>query len=240
MADFKVRVVNNITKEYPQMIKVVVYKQPHIFTYSDSRKRKSVEVDDKFYDPKISSINRTKTLLHDLVLCNDFELFATFTFNPAKVDSFNYNRCLSVMSRWLHHQRDKATSKGKDFKYLIVPEMHKSGRWHFHALISGYSSTLKLSPYKTDTLRPIYNITSFRSGFTTASLVDSKEALSNYVTKYITKDFIRNFNRKRFLCSKNLVRPVKSVNSPILSLTLPIFRHKVAESKDTFEYLLDL
>lgn len=234
MTDLDVRVIRNITKEYPDMIKVMVYKEPRWFYNTCTPKRHAVED----FKPTVSSISRTKTLLRDIVLCNDFELFCTFTFDPAKVDSFNYNACRYVMSTWLHHQKDVATSKGRNFKYLIVPEKHKSGRWHFHALISGYSSTLKDTGLKTSTIRPIYNITSFRSGFTSATPIDSKEALSQYVTKYITKEFITIFNRKRFTCSNNLVRPVKTVNKDLRFIS-QIFHNKVAENRDSLFFLID-
>lgn len=238
MADLQVRVINNITKEYPDMIKVVVYKEPRFFIKSNSPKRPRELVDEN-YVPKISSISRTKGTIRDIVLCNDFELFCTFTFDPKKVDSFSFSACWCKMSSWLHHQRDNSRGKGIEFKYLIIPERHKSGRWHFHALISGYSSTLKDTKLKTTSLHPVFNITSFRSGFTTAVPIESRQGISNYVTKYITKDFITYFNQRRFFCSRNLVRPVKSVNNPIFSSISPLFRKKVYENDSTFQYLLD-
>lgn len=233
-----VRVISNIAKEYPDMIKLIVYKQPAIFTRSDVVKRNKDIVSDD-YVPSISSLNRTKTLVRDLVLCNDFELFCTFTFNPDKIDSFSLFRCWRAMSTWLYHQRNNSKEKGIEFKYLIVPERHRSGRWHFHALISGYSSTLKESGLVTESLRPIYNITSFRSGFTTAVAIDSKEGVSNYVTKYITKDFIKDFNHRRFFCSRNLIRPTRKLNSDISRHVLPIFQRKVGENSTTFEFIID-
>lgn len=234
----QLRVVTNITKEYPEMFKIVVYKTPKYFFKTDSVKRKREQVSED-YVPTISSLNRTKTLIKDLVLCNNFELFCTFTFNPKKVDSFTLPACWGVMSRWLHHQSDLSRLKGKEFKYLIIPEMHKSGRWHFHALISGYSSTLKPSKCVTPTLRPIFNITSFRSGFTTAVVVDSKESVSNYVTKYITKSFVKKFNQRRFFCSRNLIRPTKLLNSEVFSFSLPLSKRKVSESLLTEEFVID-
>ena len=220
------------------MIKVVVYKQPHTFIRTDAVKRNRELVDDN-YIPSISSLSRTKGLVRDLVLCNDFELFCTFTFDPEKVDSFVFSKCWHVMSTWLHHQRDNSREKGIEFKYLIIPEQHKSGRWHFHALISGYTSTLKDTKLVTEGLRPIYNITSFRSGFTTAVAIDSKQGVSNYVTKYITKDFIKTFNQRRFFCSRNLTRPQKTLNSDIFRNTLPLFRRKVYESEETLQFHID-
>lgn len=236
----QVRVIYNITKEYPQMITVKKFKEPKFYVLSEGIKRNRELIDESSYSPKVSSLYRTKSLIKDLVICNDFELFCTFTFDPKKVDSFNYNKCYSSMSGWLHHQRTLSRERGKDFKYLIVPELHKSGRWHFHALISGYTSTLKASGLVTKSLRPIYNITSFRNGFTTAVYIDSSEVVGNYVSKYITKDFIRFFNRKRFQCSRGLIRPRRTLNSSVLSDSLPIFRRCVSETSDSFNFCIDI
>lgn len=232
------RLISNITKEYPEMFKIVVYKEPKVFIKTDKVKRSKDSVPES-YVPQVSSLQRTKSVIRDIVLCNDFELFCTFTFDPKKVDSFNLLSAWGVMSRWLHHQRNLSLERGKNFKYLIIPERHKSGRWHFHALISGYSSTLKASNCVTPSLHRVYNLTSFRSGFTTAVYIDSKEGVSNYVTKYITKDFVTTFNQRRFFCSRNLVRPAKSTNSRVLSFSLPLFRRKVSENSETETYIID-
>lgn len=229
-----VHIIHNITKEYPDMYKIVVYKEPRYYVEPNSpgkRRRK----DDEPYQPKAQSLHRTKTLIRDIILCNDFELFCTFTFDPDKVDRFNYNHCLSKMNRWIHHQKEKSP----DLKYLYIPEQHKNGAWHFHALISGYKGTLKKTPHKSATGREVYNMTSYRSGFTTAVKIDNKGAVAQYVSKYITKDFIKMFNRKRFFCSQNLKRPVKSVNSPVFSTTLPIFRKKVYEGYDYDTFIVE-
>lgn len=234
----RVRVVNNITKEYPDMYKVVIYHEPHVFVHNDrAKKRDSESVED--YVPTYSSLSRTRTLIKDLILCNDFELFCTFTFDPKKIDSFNYNTVYGAMSRWLHHQQTKSREKNISFFYLIVPEQHKSGRWHFHALISGYTGALKDSGLKTTSLRPIYNITSFRSGYTTAVPVDSREGVAEYVSKYITKEFIQMFNRKRFFCSRGLKRPVKSINSRVFSTTFPLFRRFVSSDNLQSSFIID-
>lgn len=235
----QIRCVSNITKEYPEMFKIILYKEPKYFVSKSVKKRNREEVDDSNYSPSVSSLNRTKSLVRDIVLCNDFELFCTFTFDPKYVDSFKLHECWAKMSRWLHHQRDLSREKGIEFKYLIIPEQHKSGRWHFHALLSGYTSTLKDTGLKTASLRPVFNITSFRSGFTTATPIDSKEGVSSYITKYITKDFVKTFNQRRFFCSRNLLRPVKQINSDVFSNSLPIFRRKVGENYETEEFIID-
>ena len=231
----ELHIIENVTKEYPEMIQVVIYKTPRTFVTGDRKVKRNREiVDDVDYKTSITTLRRTKTLIKDMVLCNDFELFCTFTFDPNKVDRFNLTRCWGVMSRWLHHQRDLSP----DMKYLIIPEMHKSGAWHFHGLISGYKSTLKPSSHSSPYGRQIFNITSFRSGFTTAVKIDDKEAVSNYVQKYITKDFVKKFNQRRFFCSRNLIRPIKSTNSPIFRNTSPLFKKKISDFGDSELYYI--
>ena len=238
MDDLGVRFIHNVAKEYPDMIKITVYHEPKLYMEPKCTKRDKHLVDDSTYLPTISSISRTKTLIKDIIICNDFDYFCTFTFDPKKINSFSYGKCLHSMSTWLHHQADRSRERHQIFKYLVVPERHKSGRWHFHALISGYTGSLRPSKVKTGTGRPVYNITSFRSGFTTATPIDDAEAVGFYVSKYITKDFIKTFNQRRFFASRNLIRPVKRSNTSILKHTLPIFKQRVAGNDYYTQYLL--
>lgn len=223
------------------MFKIVVYKEPKPFFRSDFTgigQKKSRQD----YVPSISSIRRTKQTVQDIVLCNDFDLFCTFTFDPNKIDRFNYQACSSAMRRWFSHQRERSLKYGRELKYLVIPEQHKSGAWHFHALMSGYSSTLKDTGLKSYSLRPIYNITSFRLGFTTAVKIDEKAGVSSYITKYISKSFIKTFNGKRFFCSHGLKRPLKKLNSSFLRQVLkdqPLFVKCVAETPTQFYYIVD-
>lgn len=239
----ELRFVTNITKEYPDMFKIVVYKEPQPFFRTDftgiGEKKKRDRED---YVPAISSVRRTKTTVQDIVLCNDFDLFCTFTFDPKKIDRYNYNKCLSCMRRWFSHQRELSLKYGKTLKYIVIPEQHKDGAWHFHGLMSGYSSTLKDTGLRTQSLRKIYNITSFRSGFTTAVQIDDKRAVSTYITKYISKSFIKTFNGRRFFCSQGLIRPKRELNSGLirrLRSEFPVLVQPVAETTSQFIFHID-
>lgn len=223
----QVRFISNITKEYPDMFKIVVYKEPRVFIKTDAVKRPK-EIVQETYNPEVSSLRRTKTLISDIILCNDFDLFCTFTFDPHRVNRYSYVSCNAKFTRWVHHQKEHSPN----LCYLAVPEQHKDGAWHFHVLMKNFNGSMKDSKHKSSTGRAIYNITAYRSGFSTAVKIDNKEAVAHYVQKYITKDFVRTFNRRRFTCSRNLVRPVKTTNSQILSLTLPLFRTKTFETMD--------
>lgn len=223
------------------MYKIVVYKEPKVFFKTDNTGvGKKCKRDN--YVPSISSIKRTKSTIQDIVLCNDFDLFCTFTFDPNKIDRYNFNQCSSAMRRWFSHQRERSLSFNKELKYLVIPEQHKDGAWHFHALLSGYTGSLKDTGIKTNSLRPIYNMTSFRLGFTTAVKVDEKSGVSTYITKYISKSFVKTFNGKRFFCSHGLSRPVKTLNSSVIrdiKREQPLFVQLVHESPTQFHFIID-
>lgn len=157
--------------------------------------------------PKPSSLQRTKTRISDYTLANKFDLFATFTFNPELVDSFNYEEAKAKMSKWLNN----AKRESPYLKYLIVAELHKSGRIHFHALMKNYLTTLQQTQ-KTLNGRKIFNITKWHYGFSTAIKIDNIEKVSSYVQKYITKDMLKISNKKRYWASRNLIKPIVDYN----------------------------
>lgn len=222
------RYIANSVKEYPDMFRVVVYREPiMVEDTSGTRKRKKSEVTDD-YEPSVSSLRRTRTLIRDLILSNDFDLFATFTFDPGKVrDRFSYASCYGKLQRWIHNQHEKSP----DLIYLFIPEQHKSGAWHFHALLGHYNGTMRKTNHKTPYGADIYNITAYRGGFTTACYFDDKDRVTGYLLKYITKDFIKSFNQRRFFASKNLRRPIKR-NNAILDFSLP---HKTIYENDYYQ-----
>ena len=59
--------------------------------------------------------------------------------------------------------------------------------------------------------RIIYNLTNYKLGYTTATIIDSVEASQHYITKYISKDLIElSKGKKRYWVSKNLKRPIEN------------------------------
>lgn len=223
------KIIHNITKSYPQYHNVLLFKESKLIPDYVYRPRTHKQ----YRHVSKASIYRTRTAIKDIILCNDFDIFATFTFDPKKHDRYNPVHCKSVMSLWLENQR---RSHSPDLKYLIVPELHKDGAIHFHALLKNYNGRLRDSGVKSSNLHPIYTLSGFRAGYSTACYISSVEALCSYISKYITKDLVCLYDKKRYWCSNNLTRPVKVTNSPIFRNTLPIFRHKVYENEDSLFY----
>lgn len=178
-----------------------------------------------------SSFNRAKKRIYDYGRNNAWEWFFTFTLSGDAVrDRTDYRECSLKVRKWLNNIQQR---KCPDMRYLVVPETHKSGGWHFHALVSGVDElsfevaknnrrTLKRpdgtesdNPYYGLPLRThypdgdyIYNIRDYKAGFSTATKIkDTKKAVS-YIVKYITKDLCNvTSGHRRYYPSKNLELP---------------------------------
>lgn len=157
------------------------------------------------------SLRRTRKAIKDYVLCNDFELFCTFTF--AK-DRQNIPHCKSRMSTWLKNQR----ALYGQLPYLIVPEFHKDGEsLHFHALLGNYGGKLVQS-FNTNSKpilqnrRPVFELPGYRHGFTNVKKIEtdpsSRSKVAFYLQKYVTKDMPVFANKNRYWASHGLRRPI--------------------------------
>lgn len=202
-----------------------MFKQPFEITVGGTKKKgKNKVLSGMAKDLLIrSSLNRTKTTIKDIILCNHFELFCTFTFKDHRDD---IDICKARMQYWLQSQQKQYGA----FDYVIVPEFHKDGSsLHFHALFGGYKGRLELAidpttgqPFSTEKHngRHLYNIVSYKTGFATAIPIengpDDLAKVASYVTKYITKDMPAFHGKKRFWVSQNLVRPIKSNNVDVI------------------------
>lgn len=202
--------IRNKIKIYPSFKKLVEFKTPLVninafMTDLDkiARKRKNNNS-----APAFESLIRSKVAIKDIVISNNFELFCTFTFAKNRDDM---ERCLNQFKQWLKNQK----LKSPDLAYLAVPEYHKDKKAiHFHVLLKNYNGVLKNSQRRSKSGQPIYNIKSYRLGFTTAVKINNadNERIANYITKYITKDLICKYNKKRYWCSRGLIRPEEYSN----------------------------
>lgn len=154
------------------------------------------------------STRRTKQKIYEHARANRWEYFVTYTFNPDKVDSQDYDDCYRSISKHLKNMRLRYSP---DLKYMVVPELHKDGKkFHFHALISNIGNMVLEDSGKRDKRKIIYNIKNYKLGWSTAIEIGEGESArtANYITKYITKGLIFfTENRQRYLVSKNLDKP---------------------------------
>lgn len=126
----------------------------------------------------------------------------------------------SLLKNWLKtEQLNHFRHHGHKFKYLIVPERHKNGAWHFHALLENYKNETEnfytrknnyitvseLKSKKKDKNRKF--ITRYTLGRSEIAPIKDKTKMSSYIKKYITKELIQDKNAKRYWASRNLKTP---------------------------------
>lgn len=142
---------------------------------------------------------RARQRVWDIARANDWDYFFTLTLDPAKVDRFDYSAVveeLKAFTRSLHHY-------GCD--WLIVPEQHKSGAWHFHGLLRGNPPVKLAKVLKDGTC--LYNFDNYDLGFTSLSRVKDSQSVATYLTKYLTKEMVVPKGRKRYWASRGLNLP---------------------------------
>ena len=153
------------------------------------------------------SKNRTINSIYDICKSNQWSYFITLTFDKEKVDRYNYDDVSQAMIKWLHSIKNSCSP---DLKYIIVPELHKDGAYHFHGLIDNIGNMEMIdSKKRTKNNDIIYNIKNYKLGFTTATRVKENNKVATYITKYITKELFTTIqNKKRYWSSKNLNKPL--------------------------------
>lgn len=148
--------------------------------------------------------NRAKQKLYEYSRCYPWDYFVTFTMDGTKVDRYDYEECSKKLRKWLNNSKRTCP----DLRYVVVPEQHKDGAWHFHGLIAN-ADGLRMtdSGHKVDK-EPIYNIEAYNLGFTTATKVKDINRVSKYIGKYITKSLLEcTRGKQRYYVSQNLPKP---------------------------------
>lgn len=167
-----------------------------------------------------NSISRTRRLILEYALANDWDYFITMTLDKEKGNRFDLEGWRKRFSEWLKYRRKEY---GLKVDFILVPEQHGDGAWHAHGLIRGLDvrELEKLSDledfgpgelcsfeamdklgYKTAHGKRLprklitsgyLNWPAFQEAFGYVSLgpLKCKEAACFYVTKYITKDLAR-------------------------------------------------
>lgn len=211
--------VKSVKKEYPTHSKYVVYDR--LWIPSKKRNRDETKKIKIYPDlrPKethiVRSLKRTKASINDIISCNNFDYFVTLTISPeTQIDKYSYSETTYVIHKYLRSNIQR---------YILVPELHKSGAYHFHLLADIPKYDLKHFH------AGIYNIRSYEHlGFSTAKKIkpDSSLALSGYLQKYITKDLLHTVpkGKKRFWSSKGLSRPIITYNEHPPKNSLPSYR----------------
>lgn len=147
--------------------------------------------------------------IYDLARSTKWDWFINLTFSPEEVDRFDYDAVSKLMVLYTRSLRYY------NCLYLVIPEQHKKGSWHFHGLVKGDFPKVKaVNPHTGKFIldnhgRQVYNITNFKVGFTQATQIGDSDRSVTYLTKYITKGKMMKIpkGRNRFWASRKLPEP---------------------------------
>jgi len=94
--------------------------------------------------------------------------------------------------------------KGREFRYIAVPEFQKRGAVHFHCLIWGLNEEIE----EERTTRYFQRL--WLRGFVDGLVTDGSPKLAGYLAKYLSKTMsdIRLAGKKAYYSSRNILRPV--------------------------------
>lgn len=175
---------------------------------------------------RTDNMKRAIDKVYDIAFQNDWSFFITCTVKPN--DGFDRNNPCEVYDKLKNWLSNNVSRNG--LQYLIIPEYHpeKNEGIHFHGLVNDVlpradsgrtlfngkawrTEDLKAKGFYRDSLKTIYNLSTWKYGFTTAIPVSGSPArLACYITKYITKDCKKIFG-KYYLSSRNIRRDVDTI-----------------------------
>ena len=84
---------------------------------------------------------------------------------------------------------------------MFVAEKHKDGAIHLHGVLDIDEDYLILNKNGYYSIKNLAKL-----GFNSISLIRNKEATARYVSKYISKNMVKNSHNQRYFCSKGLNR----------------------------------
>lgn len=196
----KVKTFSDGTKQY-------MYSEKPLerdYELAEERNHDGLSVERKEKD----NLSRARSVVYDLARSNRFDWFISLTFSPQMVSNrWDYDECSAAVKRFTH----KLCLWGNG--WIIVPERHKNGAFHFHGLVQGELNVCPaINPYtgkqKVDKNgRLVFNLNDYEFGFTEAVKTDNSPKLATYLTEYFTKDMCIPKGRKRYWASRALIRP---------------------------------
>ena len=256
---------NQRIKIYPNGTKIITTFNKTVFNPLHNERHNYCDFDDRevpFRLPwldaaaRLDNLKRSKDKIFDIAFINNFDYFVTLTFDDNIINAKNEDDVHRVMRNWFNNM-----VKRYNFKYLAVPEFHKSKRIHFHLLCSGDlrlsdSGTVLIperdNPVKLSTARKIhkneedyrtvYNLDNWNFGFSTVIKFEKCDddgygttAIAKYLTKYITKDLTRVLKRY-YYAGGNINREVETVYKIVPYETINVQEYKIENTDLKVKY----
>lgn len=158
------------------------------------------------------SYSRSRSTVLQLALCNKWDYFITLTVNADRHDRYDLDSTYAYLSQWIRDWR----KKWGGLKYVLVPERHENGAWHFHGFVSDIPES-----QLTDFVRGIHPnklvdrgylnwpALSKAVGFVSLSRVENPTGAAFYMAKYVTKEHANDdYYTHLYYCSRGLNRAI--------------------------------
>lgn len=202
----------SISQYSDNVFRTVRYSRPPVRGFSSG-----VKVGERSNDEKLeqSRIRARRTII-ELALCNKWDYFVTFTISKEHFDRYELFPIVNTLTQWLRDQRKQVGYE--KLAYILVPEKHKDGAWHFHGFMSGIPvdalSYFVRGIHPDDLVDGNYlnwRYLSARFGYCSLDPVRDQVRSAFYCSKYFTKDAFRNVTQigsHMYYCSRGLLRAV--------------------------------
>lgn len=198
-------------------------KIQRVYTEEDEKAAKKKELDNM-----ARSFRRTRSALYMYARQCDWEYFITLTYSPDKIENrYDFSLCMKKAHKWINNCKNR---KAKELLYLLVPEQHNDGAWHIHGLLCNTTGLTFIDSGKRYNGKIVYNLDDWKLGFSTATKVTDTYKVSNYITKYITKDLCAvTPGKQRYFVSNSIPKP-KTFTALIDPDEVDSFIQEVADS----------
>lgn len=167
----------------------------------------------------LNSLSRSRSVVWELALCNSWDYFVTLTLDKNKCDRYDLNATYKRLAKFFNNYNARTDAA---LHYLLIPEPHRDGAWHFHGLFSGLPPPHLQAFTLSDNIparlkevlcegRQVFTWPAYGKafGFVTMEPVIDSERCAAYMTKYITKELGKSgieLNHHLYYCSKGLRR----------------------------------
>lgn len=202
---------NQVYKECIEVVDYGVYKDYILLKskrekgFEEEKNKEKEKKKEKTEKEEVERIeqSRAKRIIKELALCNDFEYFYTQTLKENRFDFDNFIK--EIQKRFKAYKR-----KNKDFIYLIIYEKHKDGAYHLHGLVAGLGLDLYTNKNGYLSLSDFEDL-GFNSLKKLGLTDEDKSKVASYITKYITKDFIKSSKNQSYFRSYGLKTAKRTV-----------------------------
>ena len=145
------------------------------------------------------SICRTRSKIFELAFCNPWSWFFTGTLDPKKYDRTDLKKFHHDITHWLsEYNRYHDTH----IKFLLIPELHSDGKsWHMHGFfydlpqehLTRFQIGDRMGKALAEKVKngdEVFNWSAYQKkfGFCDLEPIKNAEAVSKYITKYISKN----------------------------------------------------